>query len=411
VPVALQGETQSFAILRQPTIPFGAALTVTSESARLDFKGTMTEPLDFEGVKGQLTIAAGKLSDLTTFAGAPLGADIPLEIAGSFTKQAEHWQLQQASGKLGPSAFDATLALDEGGHGQPDNVAMTIAFADLDLQRLIATGSKREPIDLTLDPNPGTNFDATLSAKRLDYGAMRLGDVALHGSSKPGHVVLSDLAFSFAGGRLKASGGADSAGDATRFSLKLDIAGADVGQVAHLLGASAGQIAGQASGRAILETTARTTDDALARSRGQAVVAMAGGRVARSLVEQASTDIRTLFRKGDGVVPITCLLGEIEVTNGIAAIGPLRLRTPDTTVLGSGRVDLMRRLFQIDISSEGGTSLFALNVPVRIAGDFSHYSVQPMIGSGAVGPARGNTDLSNRIAPELRDLVQHSACR
>jgi uncharacterized protein involved in outer membrane biogenesis len=409
-PVTLAGKTQSFAMLRQASIPYGTELTVASGSARLDFTGTMTEPLDFEGISGRLQIAAAKLDDLVKFAGTDLGGSVPLELAGAFAKQGEHWQLDQAEGSLGPHRFGGSLALDEGPRGRPDDVALSLAFADLDLQRLIGTGNRREAIDLRLDPHPGANIAATLSAKRLAYGALQLADLVLHASSKPGQIAVSELGFSVAGGRVTASGRADSVGDATRLALRLNLAGADADRIAQLLGATAGQIAGQATARATLATTARTSDDALPHSHGQMVVTMTGGRVARSLVEQASTDMRTLFRKGEGFVPVACLLAAIDMTNGVAELQPLRLRTPDTTVLGTGRIDLLRRLFEIDIRAAGGTSLFALDVPVRIAGDFAHYHVQPMIGSRSAQPASGKDDPSRRFAPELKDIIQRSAC-
>jgi uncharacterized protein involved in outer membrane biogenesis len=408
-PVTLAGKTQSFVILRQASIPYGTALTVTSGSARLDFTGTMTEPLDFEGVAGRLQIAAAQLADVLKFAGADFGGSVPFDIAGAFVKQGEHWQLDQAAGKLGPSGFGGRLALDEGPPGRPDASTLSLAFADLDLQRLTGIGKRSDAIDLRLDPQPGLTVDATLSAKRLVFGALQLGDVVLRAATEPSRVTVRELEFAFAGGRMTGSGRADSVGDATRLGLGLELVGADADRIAQMLGAAAGQIAGQATGRANFATTARTSDDALPHAQGQLVVTMTEGRVARNLVEQASTDIRSLFRKREGVVPITCLLAAIDITNGTADLQPLRLRTSDTTLLGTGRIDLLHRLFEIDLRAAGGPSLFALDVPVRIAGDFAHAHVQPMIGLQAAPPT-AKDGAASRFAPELKDIIERSAC-
>src|SRR6202035_1099560 len=87
------------------------------------------------------------------------------------------------------------------------------------------------------------------------------------------------------------------------------VAGADASQMARLLGAESGQIAGRINGRLILEMTGETVKDALQTSHGHAVLAMGKGRIARSLLEKISADLRSLFRKDATSAQISCLLG------------------------------------------------------------------------------------------------------
>jgi AsmA family protein len=137
------------------------------------------------------------------------------------------------------------------------------------------------------------------------------------------------------------------------------------------------------------------------------VVSMLDGRVARDLVEKATTDLRTLFRKGEGWIPVVCLLGVVDMHDGIAMIAPLRLRTSDTTVSGGGRADLSTERLDLSIRAEGESpGLLALHVPLRISGRFDAPEITP-----TTSPARPNAAGAGALAPKLAQLAEHNPCR
>src|SRR5262245_41108298 len=56
VPVRLYATTESYGVLRDDDVPFGTRFTLAGPDTDIAFDGTMQEPLDFEGVRGELRI-------------------------------------------------------------------------------------------------------------------------------------------------------------------------------------------------------------------------------------------------------------------------------------------------------------------------------------------------------------------
>jgi uncharacterized protein involved in outer membrane biogenesis len=420
-PVRLNGVTGSFSALRDKAVPFDVAVVLATKSDTLDFKGTVVEPLDLDGVAGGLKIAVPKLGELLKIFGADTHADVPLSIAGTLTTRGVHWLLTEATGKLAQDEFAGTLDLAESAAGRPDEIALTLDFARLDLKHLVAgdvragtaPASSSDIFLHRLDDNPGANVDARIAAKQLSYGEMRLADFATSTRVTAGEILVRALSFAFASGRVELSGRFQTTAAGNHIGVEAALSTADAARVAELAGLEAGQIAGQVEGRLRLEMTGRTMANALKTNQGQGVVSMTQGRVARDLVEKAATDLRSLVRKGEGWVPVACLLGVVDLRNGIATIAPLRLRTSETTVVGGGRADLSAEQVDLTIKAEGGSpSVFALQVPLRISGRFDKPTIAPTIGSSAAwldAPAR--TDTAHPLAPALEQLAERNPCR
>jgi uncharacterized protein involved in outer membrane biogenesis len=425
MPVRLSAETQSFSVLRNGSVPFGVEFSASTPTAKVGFKGTMMEPLDFDGVQGPIDIDARQLGDLVNMVGADMIAKFPLLLAGTFTRTGDHWILSDAKGRLANDAFEGALALTEAGRGKPDDIGITANFVQLDLNPILAGDDKEKPaqartssnndygaLPLRVEAKRGTNFDAQIKAKELVFRAMHFADFGADGRLASGEVTIRRLAFAFAGGTLDASGSAHSAASGSRVVANAAVSGADASQIAGMLGAEAGQIAGKIDGRTALEMTGETVKDALKKSSGHAVLAMSQGRIARALLEKLSTDLRSLFRKDVSSAQISCLIGVIDLQDGRGTISPFRLQTPGTILIGGGQVDFPKARLDMTIKSQAAsTGIFALDIPLHISGGFAHLSVMPAIGSSAAwldAPARNNP--AHELPPELQRLADSSPC-
>lgn len=414
-PAQVSAELQSFAVLRNGSVPFGAAFSVSTASSTVDFKGTLTEPLDFDGVQGPLAIEGRDLGGLLKIISMEIAAAFPVSVSGVLQHTGDNWRLSDAEGKLGADAFTGAVALQEGARAKPDDVALALDFAQLDASQLLTGGGTVAAfgmLSLRLDGKHATNIDASIKATRLDYGAIRLADVALHGAIAAGQISVSQLTFSLAGGIFDGSGVARSVAKGTHVTGATGFSGVDAGRISEMLGADAGQFAGKLDGGLTLEMTGETVKDALKASSGHAALAMTQGSVARALLERASTDLRSLFRRDAGSARIDCLLSIIDMRDGVGTIAPLRLQTPDTTLIGGGRVDLLGEHLEVTIKSEAAsTSFFALDVPFRVSGNFAALRVQPVIASSAAwldAPARNNP--AHELPPRLRPLAESNPC-
>jgi AsmA family protein len=404
---SLVADTDGFTTLRDATVPFATNITLSSGASRLAFAGSMMKPLDFDGVAGRLSIAADQTGDLLAFFGAKLALAAGLDGEGDFSREGERWQLQSARGRLAGNAYEGELLLNEAPRGQPDDLGLSLRFADLDLRPLVGDVGNG-PVDITLDPHPGANLTLDLAARRVLYGKMAFADVRLRAGSAPARITVEELAMGLLGGRFTAAGKAETAGRGTALSLQLALDGAQAGEIARLFGGAPDDIAGPVAARASVQATGATLDGALRQNTGPIIISMRKGRIARALIEHASTDLLSLFRKGLGSLPISCALASVELRNGRFAVNPLLLRTADTAVRATGLVDALRRALDLEISARGGTSLLALNVPVRIAGRFDRLTVQPAIGSGAGATGRGPRQ---HLSPEMADFLKRNACR
>ena len=424
-PIRVSAKTQSFSVLRNGSVPFGVEILASTPTAKVDFKGTMMNPLDVDGMQGAMQIDTRQSGDLLNMFGADVVADFPLLLAGAFTRTGDHWLLSDAKGKLANDAFEGALTLTEAGRGKPDNIGIAASFSRLDLNPILAGDGKENPskgrtasntdygdLPLRLKAKRGTNFDMQIKAKELEYRTMHFANFAAYGRLASGEVTVSQLTFAFAGGTVDASGSAHSAALGSRVVANAAVSGAEASQIAGMLGAEAGQIAGKINGRATLEMTGETVKQALKASLGYAVLAMSDGRIARALLEKISTDLRSLFRKNESSAQISCLLGVLDLQDGRGAIAPFRLQTPGTVLIGGGQVDFSGERLDLTIKSEAtSTGVFALDIPLHVSGGFAHLSVVPTIGSAAGWldtPARNN--LAHELPPDLQQLANGNPC-
>jgi uncharacterized protein involved in outer membrane biogenesis len=237
-PVKLTAETDSFLVLRDKSHPFGANLSMAAASATVVFKGTVIDPLNFDGVEGPIEIDAKKLGDLLKVFSTDIGINPPLLLAGAFKHGGAHWEITRSKGKIATSAFTGDLVLDEGPRGKPDNVSTTLRFGDLDLNPLLPGGTlggvpaDLNAVSLRIDPNPGTNIDANIDAKQLTHAKTRVADFGVHLKLVSGAATLSRLTLAFAGGKIDASGSAVSVAGGTHVVARGTLSGVDAAQLA-----------------------------------------------------------------------------------------------------------------------------------------------------------------------------------
>lgn len=403
-PVRLNADTDSFVQMRG-SAPFQAKVSIAAAPGSVNFNGTLQEPVDFDGVQGTLDIDAQNVGDLLKIFGAGVPAAFSLKLAGPFEKTGDHWQITHGDGHLPAGNFNGDVMLDEGARGQADALKLNLAFDRLDATTL-AAGMRTSggPMSLQPDPAPGATFDATLAAQTLVYHQFRLVDFRLHGRTQPSDVAVDALSFKFAGGNVE--GDVSMKGDEKGGTLAVNAVAAalDASQVFELLGGDKNEIGGGIDGRLAMTMSGATTADGLKHSQGQAVVAMVQGKLSRDLIERASTDIRTLFRAGTGDAPLSCLVGVAEMKDGVATIGPLRLRAATTTFVAGGRADLTDDRVDLTVNSTGG-GLFAAKLPLHVTGTFSKLGVHPQL--GATVP---RADAERNLPPGMRDLIEHNPC-
>lgn len=405
LPIRLDAPLGSFDQLHAAATPFDAVVHMASGDTQLDFTGTLMQPLAVEGIAGHLAIKAPNPDRLLAIAGVGGHAAMPLTLAGTLTRDDALWKLADVKGMLDGEPYRMTAQLTEGARHAPDAFVLDAGFATLDLAKLGGQDKSGQTL-LRIDDAPGTRLDGHITAKRISDGELTAQDVDLTVKLAPGSFSLMPLAMRFAGGATRLDVSIENAaGDAATLKLDSTVTGADPAQLSRLLGLGALPVAGPVDLRAALASTSVKADDTGRSASGGLVLSMQGGTIARDLVEKASTDMRLLFRKSDGVGQIQCLLGVITLDAGIGRMAPLRLRTSDGTLIGEGTLDLRRDTIDVTFATEAATtSSFALDVPVRLAGPIHDPHVLPSVSRPNPGSDLGG------LPPALRDFAHTNPC-
>jgi AsmA family protein len=415
-PISLAGELQSIVALRDGTIPYGMELHLRSDETKFSFKGTMTDPLDVDGAKGAVVLEAPTPKALLALAGLTNKSDVSLQLAGQLQRDGDLWSLTGATGELKDNPITAASSqLKEGNKGKPDEVATNITFSRLDLSGLLRGGSGGGasdadiPIDVARSPDP--LVDAHLAARQLVYNGIQGSDVSLSAAVMPGHIALRALALTYLGASIRADGRLEAAGKIGRVSAKVVVSGADIQQLRLVLGLASVPLSGKLDAQLVAWSSGATFNAAARAADVVAAVSMKGGTIARQVIEMASTDIRLLFRKAQGTTPVSCLLGVLNMNDGVGTISPLRIRTASGTVVGEARFDLYRRTLDLMIGSQpASTGIFALDIPIRVYGTFANPTVRPAQWSPASRAKFATATVPTRLPPSLQQLVNQNPC-
>ena len=420
-PISLRATTAPFAELHNPAVPLAMELTLTTPESGLTFKGAATDPLHLDGLDGTLDLDTRKLGELLAVFQVHSSLNLPMRFSGKLLRTDDLWRLINTTGTLSAATFSGMLELTEGKRVapkrvDPDRLSLELAFDKLDVNELMSragmTGSKSHSPDTlpVVDKDPGVVGEARVSAKRVVYGTTDISDVAARGIVMPGKVALSDARFAVVGAKAELSVAMEPASHGTSLVGAAKFDGADIGQLARMLGMGRPPLEGRLSARATLTMSGLSLPEALKASRGAAVLSMNGGVVSRQLMQMAAADMRALFGGGKGNARITCLLAIADLQGLAGPLAPIRLATSEGTIEGFGQIDLLKRWLDVTIRSEPSTtSSVALDTPIRIHGGFDKPSVLPATGTFDRARLTGPYAI-NRLPPDLQQSARASPC-
>lgn len=411
-PVDVTAALSSFSALHDTARPFPAKITINSRTITLGFDGTFTDPLDVDGADGQVTLTAASLLDLANIAGAGGAPDIPLNLSGGFAHKGGLWRLTTASGALGGQSFNGgTLELREAGPLQPDGVTVAGRFDTLDMNAILKPDAGAAPsnssMSLVPDPAPGILLDATLSAAHVVYGSIAGVDLALKAKTGPGTLSIEDFTLGVAGGTAKSKISIvnKDAKAVVDFDGSLD--GVDVAQLNKMLGWNSIPLGGPLTSRVTGSMIGATMAEARKTNRIFVAMAMTGGTIDSDLVRMASTDVRSLFGSRPGKLRLTCLLLIGNLRDGTGTVGPLRIKTSSGTIAGSGTYDTVQDTIDLTIGSQS-KSWLKLDVPMRVSGPLSNFSVRPAFGESA--RVLNDLSLPGDLPQREKDIAVGNAC-
>jgi uncharacterized protein involved in outer membrane biogenesis len=411
-PAALEAGLGPYRALRDETNSFPVDLSLRSGEAVVHFQGGMTDPLNVDGARGRLTLETPSLDPVLRIAGLPADPGTPsLRLDGAFDHQGNRWHWAELKGALGKSDLTGgELTLIEGSRDTPDAITAALDFDRLDLDALLDrrhSGGGEADMSLAVDRAPGTLVSLRLAARRLEYGLLDATAFQLVAALKPGRITVEELALVYLGGRITAKGQVEH----ERIQASTSADGVQADALRRAVGLGQFPISGRLDGRFALDARGATLNAAVRAAHGSAVLRMQGGRIARRVLEIASTDLRSLFRAADGSSPVTCLLAVVDLRGSEATVAPLRIRAGEGTIAGNGSFNLRRRLVDLTIGSQPDTTgTLALDVPVRLSGSLDNPTIRPARWSAEGRALLSAPNVVGRLLPALQPFAQESPC-
>jgi uncharacterized protein involved in outer membrane biogenesis len=400
-----------FIRLHTNTATFPIQIELTSGTVTLGLDGNARDPLNFDGIDGRLVLSAPKLSEVLAFGGIAGKVESPLTLAGTFKHDDTLWHLSSGDGALDGRPLKADLQLQEGGRHSQDAVTVDAAFERLNLNKLLppnATQQSPGETSLLVDPDPGVLLDLHAAAGHIAYRTIEADRFDLKAKLAPGMLSVEQLAADVGNGSAQSK--ITIANRDTKAIIDFDgaLKGVDAAKLAKLMGWGKMPIGGPITSHVSGSMTGATMAEAREANRIFGVLTMDGGTIDRQLVSLASTDIRSLFGFKSGSGRLDCLLIILNLQDGRGTIAPLRIKTAGGTITGGGSYDARRDFLDMTIGTQSATtSFFALDVPVRISGPVTNFSVTPAFGGSARMNAVGNI---GDLPPDMQAFANGNAC-
>ena len=284
--------------------PYPLQVQLVVDQWQVDFNGTVAQPLQMQGVEGEVSVArvfpdqpSGTQEQVTQ--AAP--GQAPYRLMGHLTREGDVWAVRELAGTLGKSDLAGVVSINLQGKRpllQAEIFSRTLDVRDLAIptsasgQPPSPGAAARQGADIPPDAVLSLEFTRAVNARLHFQGnTVVIADQTVHNVSadlalQDGHLSLRPV-FAVAGGTLRAQVEVEDRGEAPLHSaIQADIAHVNVQQVLAVFGVEY-KAAGRVDGHVNLTASGRSLPQLLSSLAGKAALRVR---------DQAShTDVRMTF--------------------------------------------------------------------------------------------------------------------
>ncbi len=412
-PLSVEAHAGTAESLGDPGARYPLELRLATRETSLQASGSADRPLALAGLDVDVALAGPDLAQLGEILQLPLPSTPPYDLAGKVTHQAdlERWNLVALHGTVGDSdlsgdvSFELSterptvvaklhsdrLDLDDLGLlvGAPTGTAEgETASAAQRQQAAAAEASPRVLPDQPFDIPELRAVDARLSyeAASIEARKLPLERVQLELTLDDGRLSFAPLRFGLADGEFEARANLDSKSDVLDGDFELTLQRVKLNELLGRFDIEVADIelekegAGTFGGHAKLTARGRSVHELAASANGDLAVIMEGGQINALIVEGIGLDVGealSLLVTGDDsggestMVPLECLVGQFDIADGVMRTEALVLKTSDSTITGSGEIDLGEERLALELLAHPqDASVLTASTPVRIEGTF-----------------------------------------
>ena len=376
-------------------------------------RGTVDHPLNFTGVDIDVTVQGPDLGKLGELLELPLPGTPPYKLAGKVTheEQEKRWNFVALRGTVGDSDIQGDVSLELSAE-RPTVVAdlksKTLDLDDLGVlvgappgtgpgetasaeqeQQAAQEAAAKAPIlpDKQFDVPELHLFDARISFMGDTVQAMKLPLEHMEAkvTLQDGRIRVDPARVDLAGGKVETSVDLDAPSGVLNGDLDLTLRNVRLNKLLAAFKVDVGAIqmekegVGTFGGRAKLTIQGNSIRDMAAAADGELAVIMGGGQINPLIIEALGLDVGEILavlaaggeEKESGMVPVQCLVSRFEVQDGVMTTRALVLETSDSTVTGSGTIDLGQETLDLTLLAHPkDASVLTASTPVTLTGTF-----------------------------------------
>jgi AsmA family protein len=385
-------------------------LRIDTKKTRVAVSGTVAEPGRTAGLQVDVALEGPDLDRVGEILQLNLPTTPPFKLRSGLTHDNDRWPLTGLAGTIGDSDLEGDATIVLGGERpslEAELASKKLDFDDLGLlvgapaadgetlspeqRRQAATAAAEQGVlpDEPFDVPELRAMDAKVRyrAERVQAQKLPLEGVALDLTLEDGRLALEPLRFDLAGGQLDSVVRLDGRGEVLAGDLQLDIRQVRLNRLLSGFDIEIQDIemeregVGTFGGRAELAVRGDSIQDIAGSADGTVAIIMDGGQINALIVEAIGLDIGeavALLLTGDEeaqseMVPIQCFIGRFDVQGGIMRTKALVLETSDSTITGSGRIELGEETLALQfLAHPKDPSILTASTPVRIEGTFAN---------------------------------------
>lgn len=396
VPFQVRGGVESPLELRDEDRSFLVGVRIVAGDTTARIRGQLHSWIDLRAFDLALEMQGRDMADLFPLLGIAFPNTAPYALDGQLLRDRDHWEYLDIDGHVGDSDIAGQATVDAGLERDrtlfsADLASQSMHFRDLSgfigmrpgggvaarAGRLFPTselsGEGLRAMDAQVRLRAQNLTGAPFDAEHMD------ATLAL----EAGELALEPLVLGMAGGEIDAVVRLDARELPASASISAELSGV---QLQQLMGEDLGDgTRGEIVGRVELTGRGNSVAGLLGAADGDIQLVMGRAHVGPARLEAWGVD-GGLQRRALGVqdsgLPINCGVGDFAVGAGVAEARSLGVDTPDTVVVGEGRIHLGEERYELTIDTRPkSTGLMALRAPVEVRGTF----LDPDIGIDA-GP-------------------------
>jgi uncharacterized protein involved in outer membrane biogenesis len=392
-PIRLAATVGPIAQLRDTNQPYPVALDAALADLRLQIDGKIAKPLDFSGLDLRLSLGGTGLDKLGDALGVPLPELPPIRGTSKLGGGNGSWQLNAVSLKVGKSDLEGGIGIDTNEKVPRIDANFTSSFIDLaDFKGMYggkpenAAAPQAPPAKdgrvipdtkLSVSKLPGINAALKFYGTKIEAAAgLPIERVTLGLAIENGELGVDPLQFHVALGdlALQAHYNPFTASSPPRLRAKIDLRKIDLHNL--LSGPTMPQIAretaGTLGGLVNFDAIGASLRQFLASMNGEAEVFVANGQMSALLQRLAPIDVLGalgVYLSGDRPQPIDCFVSRFDLKSGVATASTLLMKTPSTTIVGSGGVNFRDEAIDLALKPyNNGFRPISLHTPIDISG-------------------------------------------